>query len=138
MYVPVMRYWLRRIFYHPGSWMKISGIFILCALPVFTVGWAWGIAIELGRRDTEERRLQCFRTVREGFCKRGLLFFIMGILDLCIAFLLAASVVTLIGASVPLIAKAASALFFWLDSILLCSGMYRYPLAVYEEGFSFS
>jgi hypothetical protein len=61
----------------------------------------------------------------------------MGILDLCIAFLLAASVVTLIGAGVPLIAKAASALFFWLDSILLCSGMYRYPLAVYEEGFSF-
>jgi hypothetical protein len=128
-----MRSWLGKIVRHPDRWMKISGVFLLCALPLVTAGWAWGIAVKLGRRDLEERRLRCFQTIREGFCKRGLLFLFMGLLDLAAALLLAAALITLTAGDVSLAAKAASALFFWIDLALLCSMMYRYPLAVYNE-----
>jgi hypothetical protein len=133
-----MRSWLKKIVHTPDKWMKISGVFLLCALPVVTAGWAWGIAIKLGRRDAEELRLHCFRTIGEGFRKRGLVFLLMGFLDLCIVFLFAAALVTLIKSGVPLAAKIASALFFWIDLVLLCSGMYRYPLAVYNEDLAVS
>jgi hypothetical protein len=118
--------------------MIISGVFLLCALPIVSVGWAWGIAITLGRREAEELKLQCFRVIRGAFCKRGLVFLLMGILDLCAAFLLAAAIITLIRADIPFIVRAANALFFWIDFVMLCSGMYRYPLAVFGEGLPLS
>jgi hypothetical protein len=118
--------------------MKISGVFLLCALPVVTAGWAWGIAVKLGRRDAEEFKLRCFRSIREGFRKRGLVFLLMGILDLCVALLLAAAIVTLFKAGVSFAPKAASAFFFWTNIVILCSGMYRYPLAVYDESLQVS
>jgi hypothetical protein len=138
MYVPAVRFWLKRLLYHPGSWMKISGMFLLCSLPLVTVGWAWGVAIKLGGRETEERRLRCFQTFRESFNRRGLALLVMGALDLIIALLLFLSVVTMIGGRSSLAAKLFSAFFFWLNILTLCSGMYRYPLAVFNEALSFT
>jgi hypothetical protein len=138
MYVQALRFWLKRIFYNPGSWMKISGIFLLCSLPLITVGWAWGIAVRLGRRETEERRLRCFKTLRESFNRQGLVFLVMGALDLIIFLLLILSLITLIWGRVSLAAKLLSALFFWLNTVILCSGMYRYPLAAFNEEMSFA
>jgi hypothetical protein len=138
MYIPALRFWLKRIFYYPGSWMKISGIFLLCSLPVITVGWAWGVAVRLGRREIEERRLRCFKTLRESFNRRGLVFLAMGVLDLVVFLLLILSVITLIWGRVSLAAKVTSAFFFWLNTVVLCSGMYRYPLAVFNEEMPFA
>jgi hypothetical protein len=138
MYIPALRFWLKRIFYYPGSWMKISGIFLLCSLPLITVGWAWGIAVSLGRREIEERRLRCFKTLRESFNRRGLVFLVMGALDLIFFLLLLLSVITLIRGRISLAAKLPRAFFFWLNTVILCSGMYRYPLAVFNEELSFA
>jgi hypothetical protein len=138
MYVPAMRFWLKKLLYRPGSWMKISGMFLLCSLPLVTVGWAWGIAVRLGGREVEERKLNCFQTLRESFNKRGLAFLAMGALDIGIFLLLFLSVIMLIWSRVSLAAKLLNAFFFWLNSITLCSGMYRYPLAVFNENLSFA
>jgi hypothetical protein len=58
----------------------------------------------------------------------------MGILDLGAVLLLAAAILTLSGSGVSFGSRAASAFFFWLNIVTLCSGMYRYPLAVYDKG----
>jgi hypothetical protein len=137
MYVPVLRYWLKRLLYHPGSWMKISAVFLLCSLPLVTAGWAWGVAVRLGGREIEDRRLRCFQTIRESFNRRGLVFLAMGALDLLVFLLLILSVITLIWGQVSLGAKLLSALFFWINTLILCSAMCRYPLAVFNEGLSF-
>jgi hypothetical protein len=118
--------------------MKISGIFLLCSLPLITAGWAWGIAVKLGKRETEERKLRCFRTLRESFRRRDLVFLAMGALDLIIILLLFLSVVTMIGNRPSLAAKLSSAFFFWLNILTICSGMYRYPLAVFNEDLPFT
>jgi hypothetical protein len=78
MYVSAIRFWLKKLLYHPGSWMKISGMFLLCLLPIVTAGWAWGIAVKLWKREAEERKLRCFQTLRESFSKRDLVFLVMG------------------------------------------------------------
>jgi uncharacterized membrane protein YesL len=132
-----MRSWLRRVIYNPGSWMKISGIFLLCALPLVTAGWAWGIALTLARRDVEERKLLCFKTVRGAFSRRGALLFVMGFIDLWVVFFLLASVYALFRGETGLPMKACSALFIWADLLILCSGMYRYPLAIYNDDLPF-
>jgi uncharacterized membrane protein YesL len=128
-----MRSWLRRVIYHPGSLMKMSGIFLLCSLPLLSIGWAWGIVLTLARRSAEERKLQCFATIRGALSKQGLKFFLLGLFDLCFALLLLASVFFLLFGEAGLLQKAGSAFFIWIDLMILCSGMYRYTLAVYNE-----
>jgi hypothetical protein len=118
--------------------MKISGVFLLCSLPIVTVGWAWGVAVKLGGREAEARKLHCFQTMRESCNKRGLTFLVMGALDIIVFLLLLLSVVTLIWGRVSMAAKLISAFFFWLNAVIICSGMYRYPLAVFNEELPFA
>jgi hypothetical protein len=138
MYTPAIRVWLKKLLYRPGSWMKISGMFLLCSLPVITAGWAWAVAVTLGGREIEERGLRCFQTLRESFNKRALLFLVMGALDIVIFLLLFLSLVTLIWGRFSPAVKLLNAFFVWLNTLTLCSGMYRYPLAVFNGALSFA
>ncbi|MDR0640855.1 MAG: hypothetical protein LBG07_00175 [Treponema sp.] len=113
-------------------------MFLLCSLPIVTVGWAWAVAVKLGGRELEERELRCFQTLRESFNKRGLTVLAMGALDIIIILLLFLSVITLVWGRTPLAVKLLNAFFFWLNTITICSGMYRYPLAVFNEDLSFA
>jgi hypothetical protein len=138
VYVSAIRFWLKKLLYRPGSWMKISGVFLLCSLPIVTVGWAWGVAVKLGGREAESRKLRCFQTLRESINKRGLIFLAMGALDIIVFLLLFLSVVTLIWGRVSIAMKLLNAFFFWLNAVIICSGMYRYPLAVFNEELAFA
>jgi hypothetical protein len=133
-----MRFWLKKILYRPGSWMKISGMFLLCSLPIVTVGWAWAVAVRLGGREAEEGELRCFQTLRESFNKKSLVFLAMGALDIVIFLLLLLSVIMLIWGRTSPAVKLLNVFFFWLNTITICSGMYRYPLAVFNGAFSFT
>jgi hypothetical protein len=129
---------MKKLLYHPGSWMKISGMFLLCSLPTVTVGWAWAVAVRLGKQEVEEHKLRCFQILRESFNRRGLIFLVMGTLDIIIFLLLLLSVITLVWGRISLAVKLLNAFFFWLNTITICSGMYRYPLAVFNEALSFT
>jgi hypothetical protein len=66
-----------------------------------------------------------------------LLLFIMGLLDICVTLVLLGSVFFLFWKDTGLPMRVGSAFFIWIDLLILCSGMYRYPLAVYNESLSF-
>jgi uncharacterized membrane protein YesL len=128
-----MRSWGRALVSRPGAAIRISLTFLLCALPVFSAGWAWGIAMQLALAETEERTLRCFAAVRDNFSRRGLTLLLLGLFDILVMLLLVLSVITLLRNENPIVTRAASAVFIWLDLAVLLSGIYRYPAAAIEN-----
>jgi hypothetical protein len=123
------------IFSRPLSWIRISLVFLLCALPVVSIGWAWGIALTLALDEIEGRRLYCFAAIRKYINRRGMLFFLMGVMDILFLAMLFFSLRSLLEFKSPA-SGFISAFFVWCDLAFLFSGILRYPLAVCDDGLS--
>jgi uncharacterized membrane protein YesL len=128
MYIITIRQWLHTIFTRPGTWLRMSLIFLLCALPLVSLGFAWGILLQLAYDEAESRKVKCFETVRKNFGPLGLRFFIMGLGDIALVFVLVLSALSLLDGGRSFVFRILSAFFVWTDLVFLVSGMYRYPM----------
>jgi hypothetical protein len=135
MYKTVMRSWTHTIFSHPGSLIKVSLIFLLCSFPIITVGWAFGIAIQIAHGESEGYKLKCLQTIGKNFSRGGLVLFFMGLMDMVFVVMAFLSFISLLQAGNLLTAKILYSVFIWIDIVILISGIYRYPLAAFNPDF---
>lgn len=128
-YVENMKKWMRIVFRDPLSWLKISGCFLLLALPVVTVGAAWGFALSLAAETIQGNTIRFLpasrRFVQSPAFPKAL---VAGLMDcvLVVAIGFSARIIFTGEQSYPVRFLYASC--FWFDLLLFISGLYRYPL----------
>ncbi len=130
MYVSTVEKLLKDVLYNPGVWISISLMFLLCSLPIITIGVAWGLAAYYARAHITGDKIRCFPMLK-CYCKSFFFpSFMMGVLDLL--FFLAAlfSLTVILDYKTPGFEKLFYTLFFGGNCIYLLSGIYRYPLMV--------
>jgi uncharacterized membrane protein YesL len=129
-----MRQWLSTVFTRPSAWLRMSLVFLLCALPLVSAGWAWGITLQLAYDETENRKIKCLKKIRENFSFFGLRFFFLGLVDIVLILALILSFSAILDDSRSFLFRIASAFFIWIDTLILFSSIYRYPMLVVNPG----
>ena len=133
MYIRSMRMWIKEIFYIPDVWISISLMFLLCILPVFTFGVAWGLSVYyacIHIRGDKIRYFPMFKIYIRRFLKKS---FLMGILDILFLIAEILTFMTLTQSELSLLIKCFFVLFFSGNSIYLLSSIFRYPILINNE-----
>jgi hypothetical protein len=130
-YVSTIKRWGTAIFHEPGVWISLSLAFLLCALPLVTIGCAWTFALCLAKEQVNENRFKVFPQLKAFMHSPALIrSFLMGLADILLVLAVFGSGKTLLSPDTSLLFKFINAALIWLDGVLLLSGMYRYPLLV--------
>lgn len=137
-YIPCMKKWAHIIIHEPVSWMKMSFWFLLCSLPLVTVGVGWTFILFMAKTETEENKWKATR-IWPSFLHSSSFWksFCMGIIDILLLFSIGFSIKNLITVEALLFYRFLNALFIWFDTLLFLSSLYRYPLLVEQPSIQF-
>ncbi|ADY14227.1 hypothetical protein SpiBuddy_2413 [Sphaerochaeta globosa str. Buddy] len=137
-YIPCMREWAHIIIHEPISWMKMSLWFLLCSLPLITIGIGWAFILLMAKQETEETIWKAKRLWLLFFHSPSLWkSFCMGFIDILLLLSIGLSIKNMIATETLLLSRFINALFIWFDILLFLSSLYRYPLLVEQPSLQF-
>ncbi len=137
-YIPCMKKWVHIIIHEPVSWMMMSLWFLLCSLPLVTVGVGWTFILLVAKTETEENKWKATR-IWSSFLHSSSFWksFCMGIIDILLLLSIGLSFKNLIATDTFLLYRFMNALFIWFDTLLFLSSIYRYPLLAEQPSIQF-
>ncbi|AEV29431.1 hypothetical protein SpiGrapes_1624 [Sphaerochaeta pleomorpha str. Grapes] len=130
-YISTLKRWGNTIFYEPGVWISMSLAFLLCSLPLLTIGCAWTFCLSLAEEQAQGNRFKIFPRLKAFLASPACIrSFFMGLADVLLVFAIVGSAKTLVSLNTTLFFRFLNAVLLWMDMVLMLSGMYRYPLLV--------
>jgi len=149
-YVSAARLWFSSLINEPQAAIKGSLLFLLCAIPIASLGPARLASVYYSGRRCESYIVTLKEAAAFGFglgprgatgapdaapaCGIGAKGWLMGFTDMLAFMLAAGSAYALLNMDLPFALRLPYAVFFLLDIAYLASGVYRYPAMAQEPG----
>lgn len=132
-YIRTVSEWVRNMLREPHEWLAVSFVFVILSIPVLTAGAALLVGLEISKKYVEGYGVSYRKDIPVFFKK----YFWKGLLllssDLISLLLMVLSFMMLLDHRYGMGMKYFYAVFLIVDILYFVSGIYRYPVLIYNE-----
>ncbi len=136
LYISSLRAWWTQILHEPHRVMLMSLVFVVLSLPVVTVGIAAAVCLSMARLDAEGKAIRPTEFFSVHLRPVLLKAFLMGAIDLLFSLPTALCIAALFDSRSGNGIRMLYAVYLVLDALILASLIYRYPILIYNHGFT--
>lgn len=132
-YLQTMRYWVKTAVKEPHEMMMISAVFCALSLPLFTIGLAGAVCLEMSKDIIEGKKVNYLQQLSQSLKKHFRNGILMFLIDLLTLLMMLTSINVVFGRDAGNFIKYIHLFLTVIDLIVLYSALYRYPIMIFNR-----